>query len=82
MLDHPETEAKDLQDLLPVELFNHPDCFGRKYWSWESEVAAPALQALGYKVGAWYSTDSDSFGPLVREVKLTKDGTTEAYFYG
>lgn len=80
MLD--QTEAKDLQDLLPADLFNHPDCFGRAYWKWETDVASPALTALGYQVGIWYSADEDSFGPLIREVKLTQNGSSEIYFYG
>lgn len=76
-------DPKDLQDILPGELFNHPDCFSSKTFRlWEWEVATPALEAQGFLVGPWYSTDEDSFGPLIRETKLTKNGTTETYFYG
>lgn len=72
-----------LETLLPPELFDHPDfCSSRYYWRWEDEVAAPKLRELGYEVKRWWSTDSDSFGPLVRAVELVKDGVSQTYYYG
>lgn len=77
-----EKQDKDLSDLLPESSFNHPDCFGRNYSLWETQIAAPILEADGFEVGHWYSIEEDSFGPLVRGVSLTKEGITEDYFYG
>lgn len=74
---------KDLADILPDDLFNHPNCFdSRSYDLWERDIAKPALEASGFTVGRWWSEDEDSFGPLIRAVRLTKNGVTETYFYG
>lgn len=73
----------NLLDLLPDDICNHPDCFDSVHYDrWESEIATPALRALGYEPSNWRTTDGDSFGPLVRGVDLTKDGETKSYFYG
>lgn len=73
----------ELADVLPAELFDHPDCFNSQTFArWEQEVATPALVSAGFIVGLWRSTDADSFGPLVRAVELTKDGITKTYYYG
>lgn len=81
--DFDESKVKDLGEVLPDELFNHPDCFNSQtYWVWEREIAGPALEAAGFKVGYWWDEDRDSFGPLIRAVTLTKDGVTETYTYG
>lgn len=78
-----EAAEKDLLDLLPDEITNHPDCFHSTFYDrWEREIATPALRALGYEPSGWRTTDGDSFGPLVRAVDLSKDGKTESYFYG
>ena len=58
------------------------DYCGQSYWNWEDKIATPALEALGYKVIRWYSEDSDSFGPLVRAVKVEKDGAKQVLQYG
>jgi hypothetical protein len=52
------------------------------YWNWEDETAKQALEKLGYKVIRWYSSDSDSFGPLVRVVVVEKDGIKSEMWYG
>ena len=73
----------DLADLLPEDVFNDPRCFdSHGYFDWEREVAAPLLEAKGFKVCRWWSEDEDSFGPLVRAVELEKDGKRQRYFYG
>lgn len=82
-MEHDETDEKDLFDILPEELANDPRCFdSRRYLEWERDVATPALEAMGYRVSNWRTTDGDSFGPLVRGVTLKKDGHAEDYFYG
>ncbi|MCJ8138405.1 hypothetical protein [Falsirhodobacter halotolerans] len=74
---------RDLAEVLPNDLFNHPNCFGTySYRSWELDLATPALVAAGFEVGAWRMEERDSFGPLVRSVALTKDSKTERFFYG
>ncbi len=76
-------DAKNLESVLSDAVFNHPDCFdSRRYALWERSVATPVLEAAGFSVGAWWSGDQDSFGPLVRCVSLTKSGKTHTYFYG
>ncbi len=76
-------EENALAEILPDELFTHPDyCHSQSYWRWEKDVAMPELQKAGFEVGSWFSTDADSFGPLVRAVRLTKDGITKTYTYG
>lgn len=78
-----EWEDRDLLDLLPSEIANHPDCFdSRRYGEWEDNIATPWLNAHGYKVISWWTEDGDSFGPLVRAVEIEKDGTRATYFYG
>lgn len=78
-----DAEDKDLGDILPEKCFDHVDyCDSRRYYLWERDVAEPALRALGYSVGSWWSGDEDSFGPLVRCVSITKDDVTEVYCYG
>lgn len=76
-------EERDLFAVLPAELFEHKDCFdSHAYWRWEDDIATPALKARGFEVGRWWTIDGDSFGPLVRGVRLTKDGATHTYSYG
>lgn len=79
----PETE-RDLWDLLPDSVTNHPDCcHSARYDRWEREIATPALRALGYEPANWRSVDGDSFGPLVRAVDLSHNGGPAAtYTYG
>jgi hypothetical protein len=77
------SDERNLGDLLPDALFNHPDCFSScGYWRWEKEVAQPAIEAQGFEVIRWYSTDEDSFGPLVRAVDVRKDGVKQTFYYG
>ena len=76
------TTEIDLCDLLPKET-EHPLCFDSVgYSQWETEIAEPALRALGYDVKGWRMLDGDSFGPLVRGVTLIKDGVRHKAFYG
>lgn len=73
----------DLADLLGNEPFNHKDCFdSSRYRDWERNIAEPLLSEKGYEVLRWWSSDEDSFGPLVRCVEVRKDGKSETYFYG
>lgn len=65
----------DLFELLPdVDvIYNTDHRKGKTYANHEREVLTPALQELGLVVvGVWYSTDGDSFGPLVRGIKTDK----------
>ena len=78
-----DDEEHGLEDLLPENVWEDPRCYTSHYYhEWEREVATPALEALGYMVGLWWTTDGDSFGPLVRCVELTKDGKKELWYYG
>lgn len=73
----------DLSDLVPDDAFTHPDCFSSaSYWRWEKEVAQPIIEEKGYRVIRWFSTDQDSFGPLVRAVEVEKDGEIKQFTYG
>lgn len=67
----------DLYELLPNAAFDFT-----QYRKCEREVLTPALEALGFKVGEWWSSDADSFGPLVRAVRVSKDGKTSIATYG
>lgn len=65
----------DLADVIGAKPYEDPRAFDSiEYATWEAEVATPALEALGYKVRGWRTTDGDSFGPLVRMVTVEKDG--------
>ena len=78
-----DQEDLDLGDLLPDEVFNHPDCFdSSRYWKWEDEIATPALREKGFEVGSWFSVEEDSFGPLIRAVRLKAESTWQTYYYG
>jgi hypothetical protein len=52
------------------------------YWHWETKVATPRLQELGYKVLGWFDGERDSFGPLIRYVTVVKDGVKSELWYG
>ena len=76
-------EGNDLGVIIPDALFSHPHCYSSKHYSqWEKEIAEPFLIEKGYKVLKWYSTDEDSFGPLVRAVDTEKEGIKQTFFYG
>lgn len=52
------------------------------YFHWEENVASPFFVREGYTVGKWFDGEWDSFGPLSRQVKLTKDGKETIFVYG
>jgi hypothetical protein len=68
-----------LHDLLPKA---EPEYDLDKYRRCEHEVLTPALEALGYEVGGWFTGDGDSFGPLTRCVRVTKDNKSAVVVYG
>jgi hypothetical protein len=87
------SEARFLHDVFPEITSNHEDGYcvsslttkmriTKYYWDWENNIATPALVARGYKVIRWYSSESDSFGPLSRNVDVEKDGVKEVLWYG
>lgn len=58
-------------------------CAQPGYWEWENRIAVPRLERLGYTVcGVFYSTDWDSFGPLMRNVRVEKQGARAVLYYG
>lgn len=60
-------EIVDLESILPGLEIN----FSR-WWEAERDVIEPALRAANYhNISGWFSTESDSFGPLSRAVKAT-----------
>lgn len=78
-----EEDELDLSELVPDDAFNHPDCFNSaNYWRWEQDVAQPIIEQQGYRVLRWFSTDQDSFGPLVRAVEVEKDDEVKRFSYG
>lgn len=74
----------DLLDLIGQDAGDDPRWCGRwpQYQQWEQEVAKPRLEAMGYTVSDFYMGEYDSFGPLSRCVKVTKEGKTVEYVYG
>lgn len=74
-----ERAIVDLESILPGLEIN----FSR-WWEAERDVIEPALREAGYiNIGGWFSTESDSFGPLGRAVKATSpDGKRLTICYG
>jgi hypothetical protein len=54
-------EFKDIYDILPDVSIDY-----RNWYECERAVLNPALVAAGYQPGRWYTTESDSCGPLGR----------------
>lgn len=78
-----DDEGRDLAEIVPDDAFNHPSCFDSSaYGQWEREIAQPYLEREGYRVLRWYSTDEDSFGPLVRAADVERDGEQTTFIYG
>ena len=78
-----EIEDKDLLDIIGEDLANQPGyATSSGYLDWERKVAEPALKGLGYKVRQWWTSDGDSFGPLVRAVNVEREGKREIFYYG
>lgn len=74
-----------------IDLFNIVDDDGGKleldidfgeYAKSEREIITPALIALGYQVGQWHDGERDSFGPLSRCARVTKNNETKVVVYG
>lgn len=82
----PSPKYVDLHTLCPRLPTDQGYCIlcgtGPRYTDWESNVATPALEKLGYTVGRWYTGEKDSFGPLSRLAIISKDGTTSIVVYG
>lgn len=87
--DREEAEAVDLLEAFP----DLPTGAGTGYcssddtckdWSdWEVEIAAPALEAAGFASVSFYSIEADSFGPLIRGVRVEDaDGKSRRFIYG
>ncbi len=66
---------QDLFAILPPELSKGPDDY-KRYWIWEEKVST-WLKNNGHKIGRWVTTDGDSFGPLVRGIRI--DGVLHTY---
>ena len=77
-----EIDLTDLLDVIGEGLAaDHRYC-SRRYWTWENEVARPALEKLGYEDIKFFDGERDSFGPLTRVVHCRKDGNTVKLIYG
>lgn len=50
----------------------------------EINILIPALESVGYTIlGEWYSSEFDSFGPLIRSIKVLTPKLEEVEaFYG
>jgi len=73
----------DLMEVLgdDVSLTHH--CDSRLYYNWEVNVAIPLLKEKGYKIeGPFYTLEGDSFGPLSRGIRVSRDGTHYIAWYG
>lgn len=55
--------------------------FSQCYWEWEQQVSK-LLEQAGYTDVYWWTSDGDSWGPLVRSVKATFQGTKYMASYG
>ncbi len=79
------TEEHDLFSLLPPDLKKDPRAFDSHgdMHKWDHDVCW-WLIAHGYESNRFYTVDGDSFGPLVRGVKLRKFGEEQwlLYTYG
>ena len=54
----------------------------KEYYKWEQQVSTH-LRSKGWIVGTWYTSDGDSFGPLVRAVMaVTPDNIRTRIYYG
>jgi len=71
------------ENYLPFELDLTGFSF-KDYYKGEKELLTPQLIKAGYKIrGDWFSLDSDSFGPLVRGIKvITPEGIEGIIQYG
>lgn len=70
----------DVFDLdIPIDEFDF-----NKYYEGELYILNPALSRAGYTLmGRWYTSDGDSFGPLVRSVKaFDPQGKPVTLWYG
>lgn len=59
----------NLFQFLGIENFSY-----KNYFKEERERMVPAFQKLGFTDANFFSTDSDSLGPLARSVYVSKDG--------
>jgi hypothetical protein len=73
-----EVREVDVYDAVPGITIDYGN-----YWRSESDVITPALTAVGYQVGQWYTAEGDSFGPLCRAARATApDGSSVVVSYG
>jgi hypothetical protein len=76
---------QELEDLCEVLGTKSPQVKGldfRNYLDWESKVAQPRLEELGFTVHTWIDGERDSFGPLSRIAVTTHNGTPRRLIYG
>lgn len=85
-----EAEAIDLLDFLPDLPTDAASGFcendgrkGKTWQDWEEDIARPALEAAGFTSVSFYMMEEDSFGPLMRGVRVEDvDGNVRRLFYG
>ena len=54
----------------------------KDYRRFEEEEVRPALEAAGWSVGEFWSSEKDSFGPLSRAVRCQRQGQAVTFWYG
>lgn len=81
--DNDGAESLELLDIIGHNLAESDNYCSPRYWIWETLVAIPALNNLGYEiVGSFYTLEGDSCGPLVRGIRVSKDGSQRLLTYG
>lgn len=71
----------ELLSILPENISLDGFC-ASDYWVWESRVARPELEKLGYTQITFYNGDYYSCGPLSRIVRAYKNGEKFTFWYG
>lgn len=75
--------SDDISNVIGEEACNHRDyCDSVRYIDWEQNVAKPLMEKAGYTNISFYMVEKDSFGPLIRGVRATKEGKNYKFFYG
>lgn len=74
-------QMNELQVILDNAAEGNVQC-SSEYHRWEDEVTKQYISPLGFENICWSSLDWDSFGPLVRQIKATRNGITLEAMYG
>lgn len=77
------TSYGDLKFINPHRAQEGKPPLTKTYYHWEDNVAVPHFESLGYKICSdWFDGEADSFGPLFRKIRLSKDGEKFTFICG